>query len=65
MCTAIFLHELVVAARAGKLNEDAAAEAFACGLAAACARCMHELPTAFDRHEVQAMRGKIHVERNS
>ena len=65
MCTAIFLHELVVAARAGQLNEDSAAEAFAMGLAAACARCTHELPTAFDREEVNAMRGKIQVEKNS
>ena len=65
VCTAIFLHELVVAARAGKLNEDSAADAFAMGLAAACARCTHELPTAFDREEVNAMRGKIQVEKNS
>jgi sugar/nucleoside kinase (ribokinase family) len=43
VCTAIFLHELAVAARAnggwGSVDGETAAEAFAWGLAAACARC--------------------------
>ena len=74
MCTAVFLHCLV-ASRAsssrteadadadadGGSAEGAAADAFAWGLAAACARCTHELP-AFERSEVEALRGRVRIE---
>ena len=65
VCTAIFLHELAVAARVsggwGSVDGETAAEAFAWGLAAACARCMHEAPTDFTREEALAMRQKIRI----
>jgi fructose-1-phosphate kinase PfkB-like protein len=70
VCTAIFLAELVaarskVSASAGAANGDeelaAAVEAFAWGLAAACARCTHNLPTEFERSEAAAMKEKIKV----
>jgi fructose-1-phosphate kinase PfkB-like protein len=67
VCTAIFLHELAVAARAnggwGSVDGETAAEAFAWGLAAACARCMHETLTDFTREEALAMRQKIRIEK--
>ena len=69
VCAAIFLHELVrrrsessATSSAASATADAA-EAFAWGLAAACARCTHELPTAFERQEVEAMRERVRVER--
>ena len=86
VCAAIFMHELVAAARrlpglppaafdhvadttgqfppaAEPAWTDAAVDAFAWGLAAACARCMHELPSSSQRPDVEAMRAKIRVER--
>ena len=54
-CTGVFLHELA--------SGVAPADAFAMGLAAACARCTHSLPATFTREEVQALRDKVVVEK--
>lgn len=68
VCTAIFLHELVSSATKkenGSGDADAdAVDAFAWGLAAAVARCMHELPSDATREEVEAMRAKVVIERS-
>lgn len=71
VCTGIFLHSLVAARRAAAagteseasldLDVDLAADAFGWGLAAACARCTHQLPT-FSRAEVEQFRERIAVE---
>ncbi|EOD11298.1 hypothetical protein EMIHUDRAFT_214585 [Emiliania huxleyi CCMP1516] len=62
VCTSIFLYHAAVAREAGPLDLDAAASAFAWGLAAACARCLQELPT-FEQAAVHAMRERIVIER--
>lgn len=63
VCAAVFLHELCARRGAGGVADVDAADAFAWGLAAACARCMHEKPTEFSREEVEAMRERVRVER--
>ena len=68
VCAAIFLYQLVgsnqlaIEGEDGPVDEAACADAFAWGLAAACARCTHELPTEFTRAEVEAMYEQIKVE---
>ncbi len=65
VCTAIFLAELAAARSrgCGAVDGESAADAFAWGLAAACARCTHETPSEFTREEAAAMREKICVEK--
>ena len=70
VCTAVFLYELCKAAADASSDEDSldsfAADAFAMGLAAACARCQHELPTTFTKEEAEEkMRQRIRVEQVS
>ena len=69
VCAAIFLHQLVAARQGAQPADDAAdaaaTDAFAWGLAAACARCTHELPTAFSREEVEAMRAQVRIEQSA
>ena len=67
VCTGVFTHALVcaraaAAAASAPLPPSAAVDCFAWGLAAACARCMHELPTAFERSEVEALHAQIRIE---
>ena len=66
VCTGIFLHSLVAAGHGAggvaSLDEQACCDAFAWGLAAACARCTHEQPV-FERAEVEAMRARIRIEK--
>ena len=73
VCTGVFIRKLVEARRsasAATVDEDgaegadeaAAVDAFAWGLAAACARCTHDLPEGATREEVEAMRERIRVE---
>ena len=70
VCTGVFLHALVAATRADSGEQQdvelpppasAAADAFAWGLAAACARCMHREPV-FTREEVTELRNRIRIE---
>lgn len=64
VCSAIFLHELVAARMAaadGLIQPSVAADAFAWGLAAACARCMQQQPN-FERGEVERMRSSVQIE---
>lgn len=63
VCTAVFLHSLAAAAQRGSHDGEAAADAFAWGLAAACARCTHQKPSEFTREEVEGMRAKVSIER--
>ena len=78
VCTGVFLAKLVEAcsgsgsgsgsssagggASGTVLDAAAAADAFAWGLAAACARCTHDLPEQSTREEVDAMRSRIAIE---
>jgi len=62
VCTAVFLRELYTSRVLPTAGEDSDAEAFAWGLAAACARCTHEQPV-FEREEVVAMKAQIRIER--
>ncbi len=66
VCTGVFLHSLARAAAeprdgAPAVGAEAAVDAFAWGLAAACARCGHEQPV-FERSEVEALRARIAIE---
>lgn len=61
VCTGIFLHHLAAAAADdadGRVAPAAALDAFAWGLAAACARCTREQPD-FARAEVEAFRAQV------
>mmetsp|Transcript_72126 Transcript_72126/g.120072 ORF Transcript_72126/g.120072 Transcript_72126/m.120072 type:complete len:338 (+) Transcript_72126:33-1046(+) len=60
VCTGVFLHSLVIARATAKGMEEDAAEAFAWGIAAACARCTREQPN-FEREEVEKMRACISI----
>jgi fructose-1-phosphate kinase PfkB-like protein len=53
VCTGVLLHSLA--------SGMAPPDAFAMGLAAACARCQHNLPE-FSREEVEAMRKAVQIE---
>mmetsp|Transcript_73510 Transcript_73510/g.195474 ORF Transcript_73510/g.195474 Transcript_73510/m.195474 type:complete len:155 (-) Transcript_73510:340-804(-) len=59
VCTAVFLHALTQPPKAGETAH--AADAFAWGLAAGCARCLQELP-AFEVAKVHEMRKGIVIE---
>ena len=63
VCTGIFVHSLARARKAhgGPVGGEAAADCFAWGLAAASARCKHQLPQ-FTRAEVEALRGKVIID---
>jgi fructose-1-phosphate kinase PfkB-like protein len=67
VCTGIFLHTLIAAHAAlgdgHAVGEDVAADAFCWGNAAACARCMHSLPTEFERAEVEELRARIQLKK--
>ena len=67
VCTGVFAYKLVEARLSSgstDLDEAAAVDAFAWGLAAACARCEHDLPEAATMEEVASMRARIRVEEN-
>lgn len=67
VCTGVFAHELAAARRATADSADhaiggeAAADAFAWGLAAACARVTSQLPT-FEPARVRALRKEVVIE---
>ena len=62
VCTAVMMHTLAAKAQHGERGGAAAADAFAWGLAAACARCTHQMPSELTREEVEAMRKHIRLE---
>lgn len=77
VCTAVFLHSLMTSLGALRTTEsdnsesdsplahldgDAAAEAFSWGLAAACARCAHQKPSAFTREEAAVIKADLRIE---
>lgn len=59
VCTGVFLHTY---AAADRRDAEAAVDAFAWGLAAACARCTREQPD-FERGTVEQLRSQIRIER--
>ena len=64
VATAVFAHTLAAARAAGggAADEAAAVDAFAWGLAAACARCTHNLPSEMERAEAEELRAQVRIE---